>query len=282
MLPSAGGFDRRPPPYSGSAIEIEEAAGEVAAAVFDDEVTVQNHRFDLRQKRIFAIDVPPARLHHSDFAIAEVIDNVFEKVWRGNEVRIENRDQLACGELQSVLQRAGFESMAIRAMDVMDVETQFAMFLDARRGNLGGAVRRIVQNLNFQQFSRISDAASGFDQPLDNVQFVVDRQLHGDPRLYLQNGLRLCNLVFMLQVQVNEVIAMNSVDGKNDQDGEIRNQNEDVECREVLVETGDSNDRWREAGKNAGAPAEGSMKASELKLFTLLRCLLQMSAVTEC
>ena len=68
VLPAARGFDRRPPPDSRSAVEIEEAAGQVTAAVFNHEVTVENHGFDLRQKRVFAIDVSPTRLHHSDFA----------------------------------------------------------------------------------------------------------------------------------------------------------------------------------------------------------------------
>ena len=99
VLPAARGFDRLPPPDSGSAIEIEKASGEVAAAVFDDEMAVQNDGFHLRQKRIFAVDVSPTHLHHSDFAIAEVIDNIFEKVRRRNKVGIENRDQLTCGGL---------------------------------------------------------------------------------------------------------------------------------------------------------------------------------------
>ena len=74
----------------------------------------------------------------------------------------------------------------------------------------------------------------GFDEPLDDVQFVVDRQLHRDARLNLENRLRLCNFVFVLQVQVDEVVAMNSVNGKNDKNAQIGNQNEDVERSEVL------------------------------------------------
>ena len=92
------------------------------------------------------------------------------------KVGIENRDQLTCCEFQSVFQSAGLETMSVRAMDVMDVETSCAIFRHARRRDLGRAVGGIVENLDFEKFARISDVAGRFDQPFDNIHFVVNRQ----------------------------------------------------------------------------------------------------------
>ena len=64
-------------------------------AVFDHEMAIENHRLDLRQQRIFAIDVSPARLDHAHLRVAEVIDDILQEARRRNEIRIEDRDQFA-------------------------------------------------------------------------------------------------------------------------------------------------------------------------------------------
>ena len=109
-----------------------------------------------------------------------------------------------------------------------------ALFCHACSGDFGGAVGRIVENLDFQQFCWILDLTGGFDQPLHNVKLVVDGQLHRNSRLNLENRFRLGNFVFMLQVQVDKVVAMNSVSGKNDKDAQVGNENDDVKRGEVL------------------------------------------------
>ena len=91
--------------------------------MLDHEMAIQNHRFDLRQQGILAIDVAPSRLDHSHFCIAEIIHYIFEKARPRREVCIENCDQFACRQFQSVLERTGFESGSVRAVDMTDVET---------------------------------------------------------------------------------------------------------------------------------------------------------------
>src|SRR5207247_9827973 len=113
VLPSARAFDCGPPPNACRAVEVEESSGEMTSAVFDDEVAVKNHRLHLREQRIFAIDMTPTRLNHSNLRIAEIIHNVFEKIRRGNEVRIENRNQFACREIQTVFQSTSFETFTV-------------------------------------------------------------------------------------------------------------------------------------------------------------------------
>ena len=96
VLPSSSAFNCGAPPNACRAVEIEEPPGEMPSAVFDDEVAIENYRLHLRQQRIFAIDVAPTHLNHSDLRIAEIIDNVFQEVRRRNEIRIEDGDQFTC------------------------------------------------------------------------------------------------------------------------------------------------------------------------------------------
>ena len=48
--------------------------------MLDHEVAVENDGFNLRQQRVFPVDVSPANLNHSDFGVTEVVDNVFQEV----------------------------------------------------------------------------------------------------------------------------------------------------------------------------------------------------------
>ena len=99
VLPAARIVDRDAAPDAGGAVEVEEAAAAVAAAVFEDEVTVEQNRLDLRQQRVVLVDVAPARLHHADLRIAEVRHQPHQEVGRRNEVGVENRRRTRRGRL---------------------------------------------------------------------------------------------------------------------------------------------------------------------------------------
>src|SRR5438132_2221489 len=113
MLPYASGFDRHAAPDAGGSVEVEKAAGVVTPAVLNHEVAVQNDGLHLRQERILAIDVTPSRLHHADLRIAEIVHNIFEKVRRGNEIRVKDSDQLSRGKPEPILKGARLEPMTI-------------------------------------------------------------------------------------------------------------------------------------------------------------------------
>ena len=85
VLPAAGVADRLAAPHAGRAVEIEEAAGAVAAAVLEHEVAVEQNRLDLREQRVILVDVPPARLHHADLRVGEVRQQPVEEVAAGRK-----------------------------------------------------------------------------------------------------------------------------------------------------------------------------------------------------
>ncbi len=234
VFPATGRFDRLAPPDACRSIEIEEAARQMTSAVLDHEMAVQDHRLDLRQQGILAIDVAPSRLDHSHFCIAEIIHYIFEKARPRREVCIEDCDQFACRQFQSVLERTGFESGSVRAVDMTDVETQPTMLRHAGRRNFDGSVGGVVQNLNLQKLTRVTDPAHRFDQPLDHVHLVVYGKLNRHSRLYIEPGFRLSDFVFVFQIQVHEVIAVDSINRKNAQNREVGNEDESIEKIELV------------------------------------------------
>ena len=67
------------------------------------------------------------------------------------------------------------------------------------------------------------------DKAFDNIHFVVDRQLYRDARLGFQLCLGVRRFVFVLQIQINEVVSVNAINRENGQDRQIRNQYENIE-----------------------------------------------------
>src|SRR6478672_6514624 len=110
MLPTAGGIDGRAAPDTGSTVEIEEGTAARARAVFHYEMAVEKNGFDLREQGIVAIEIGPASLRHADGGILEIGNGAAEKIGFGNEVGVKDGDKFAARGLQSIFQRAGFET----------------------------------------------------------------------------------------------------------------------------------------------------------------------------
>src|SRR2546430_14864655 len=70
-----------------------------------------------------AVDVGPAHLRTAYDWIGKVMNQLAQEIGLRHKVRIEDGDQFALRALHSIFQSAGFESGAIVAMDVMNIET---------------------------------------------------------------------------------------------------------------------------------------------------------------
>src|SRR5439155_12608133 len=141
VLPSTGSFDSLASPDSSSAVEVEEPARQMPAAMFENEVPIENYRLHLCQKRVLPIDVTPTHLHHSHLGIREIVDHILKEIGDGKEIGVEDCHKLAGGLLQSVFQGAGLEAAAVCAMDVADIETEAAVTSHAGGCDLVGGVR---------------------------------------------------------------------------------------------------------------------------------------------
>src|SRR5262245_45428840 len=64
MLPPARFVYGGASPDPGRAVEVEEPARTIAAAVLEHEMPVEQDRLDLGEERVVLVDVPPPGLHH--------------------------------------------------------------------------------------------------------------------------------------------------------------------------------------------------------------------------
>src|SRR5205814_648894 len=85
VLPAAGGINCSATPDTGSTVEIKKSATAGTGAVLDDEMAVQKNGFDLRQERVIAIEIGPARLRHADFGILKIRNGPAEEIGFGDE-----------------------------------------------------------------------------------------------------------------------------------------------------------------------------------------------------
>ena len=72
-LPASGVVDRRPPPDSRRAVEVEKATRDVTPAVLRYEVPIQENGLDVGQERVVTVQMVPAGLDEAGPLVAEQI-----------------------------------------------------------------------------------------------------------------------------------------------------------------------------------------------------------------
>ena len=145
-----------------------------------------------------------------------------------HEVRVEDRDELAARRLHPGLQRSRLVARPVLARDVDDVEPERAVSLDHPRGDLARLVRRVVEDLDLEQVLRIVERRRGVDQPLDDVDFVVDRKLHGDAREDRKRSRRAGNVQPMPVVETNHQDPVRPVEGQHPENQVVDDDRRDL------------------------------------------------------
>src|SRR6202521_1374104 len=184
VFPASGIINGFAAPDAGGAVEIEESAAAGARTVLAAERAVEQNSLDIGEQGVVTVEIGPARLHHADFVAAlwihEIRNRAAEKIGFGQEIGVEDGHEFALCGFQTVFQGAGFVALAVNAMDVDDGHTLRSVSLDAGASHLLGIVRRVVENLHFQEIGRVVEVGGGFDETLDHVAFIEDRQLYCD------------------------------------------------------------------------------------------------------
>src|SRR5260370_14769754 len=230
MLPTAAIFDSLATPHAGGAVEVEEHPATGPRAMLQDEMSVEQNRFYFRQERIIAVEMRPAGLHHANFRIAEMVDHAQQPIFRSHEIGVEDSDEFTLRTLHAVLQRAGFESLAVRAMDVSNWVSQSRIALYHGGRYLHGFVGRIIQQLDVELVLGIFQLADRLDEALDHVLTVEDRQLYGHARQFVKLLRRLrCTILLLLVVHVGHRVAMQTVSPQNHPDDEVGEQQHEGE-----------------------------------------------------
>ena len=171
----------------------------------------------------------PARLHHSDSRVGEVVDYFHQPLRLRSEIGVKDGDELAGRHLQAGIQRTGLKAFAVGAMVIADVVAHRGVALHYRPRDLHGFVGGIVEHLDFQLFARIFHLADALHQSVDDVLLVEDRQLNGDPGQFVEVRRRVSHFVFaVLVVQVNQLIPVHPIKRQQHQYDEVRNEQRHV------------------------------------------------------
>ena len=211
MLPPSGLIDARPPPQTGRSVEVKESAAAAPGGLLEQEMAIEKHRLHPREQRVAAVQMAPARLDHAHRRIGKKLDSLAQEIGLRDEVGIENTNEITLSRGESGLQSAGCDSCAVNAMDQLHVETPALQVLHARGGQFPRFVGGIIEDLDLQQLPRIIDLADRFEQALDNVDFVEDRQLHRHFRQFVETASRRHGLLPVFQEKVNNHIPVNPV-----------------------------------------------------------------------
>ena len=112
-----------------------------------------------------------------------------------NKIGVENANEVAPRGCQPDFERTCLVADAIRSMDQFDVETALPQSPSAGSGDRPRFIRRIIQHLDLQTISWIIEFADRFQQTLDDIDFVEERQLDSHHRQFRKMGERLGHLV---------------------------------------------------------------------------------------
>ena len=202
--------------------------------MLDDEMAVEQDAFDFGESGVIAVEICPARLHHGQIGIAEIRQGEAQKIGTGLEIGIEDGDELPSRRLEPLGQRSRFVSFAIRAVQIMNLETKRAVAFDASARDCLSLIGGIVEQLDFEQAGRIVQPRNGLDEALHDVTFVKDRKLYS----YVRPGGRLCgfggDIGAMLGITVDQPITMYAVGREHSQNKEVRDHYGQVEAVELI------------------------------------------------
>ena len=169
----------RSPPHACGTVEVEEAVAVVPSTLLEEEVSVQKKRLCLREPGLVAIQVVPPGLHHAHSRVAERRQEVAQKVWRCDEVGIEDEEIFALRHRRPLGKGPRFEAVSVFARDVHHIDAAGSPMRDPLTHDLPRRVVGVVEHLHLEQPRGIVDQAHGIDEPADDMSFVIDRELHG-------------------------------------------------------------------------------------------------------
>ena len=170
----------------------------------------------------------PAGLDHADLGIGKEVDGLHQEIRCRDEIGIEDEDKLALAGLEALAQRAGLEAGAVDPVDVLDIEAGGAEPLHLGLGDVAGLVRGIVKNLDLEEVPGIIELADGLEEALDDVEFIENGELDGDPGQGVEFTCRYGHILPVLEEEINDHVPVNAVEAEAKENGEVTNSPNDV------------------------------------------------------
>src|SRR4051812_44295412 len=230
MLPAAGSRDAGFSPHAGGAGKVEESSTTAASRLLKQQVPIQKHRLNPCQQRITAVQMAPTCLNHADRRVGEEMNGALQQFRLRNEIRVQYADELTFGPLKPQLQGSRLETCPVLAVDQIDIEPAAAQFFCALSSYISRVVGGIIQDLDLEKFAGIIELAYGPQQPLNDVNFIKNRQLDRNFRQPIEPACRSRLVLPVFEEQIDDEIAMNPVRRQAEEHAEI------TECPNYVAE----------------------------------------------
>ena len=218
--------DRILSPDPAGTVKVDEESRPVPDVLFHHKMSVERECLRSREERIFAVEMFPTRLYQPHVRVGEMRYRLLQEIRVGHKVGVEDGQEFAARMRETFLQGARLVARPVRPANVLNVVPKRLEFLDGPVDNVHGLVRRIVQYLDLQLLFRIVKRTNSLDEPSDNVEFVVDRQLHGHDRRVGERRLEQHVEPLLPQVVIDHHKPVGSEREQNEKGNEIQVQHE--------------------------------------------------------
>ena len=148
--------------------------------LLDREVAVDTHRLGAGEETFFPVQVPPASLDQAGSFGGEMREEASDKIRFGDEIGIEDRDELAVGSGHGIGEGSGLVAGADFPADDVDPDTFCLELCGDAVDQLAGFIGGVVEHLDLVEVRRVIECGDGADGALGNVELVVNWELGGD------------------------------------------------------------------------------------------------------
>src|SRR5688500_5374202 len=116
---------------------------------------VEPECLELGHQRVILVYMAPTRLNNAHGRVLKPGKGLLDEILRGNKVGVENDNELPPGFLKPFLQRSGLKSGPRIAPYLFNVEFEFLKPLKFLIDDAGCFIRRIIEDLYLQFFTRV-------------------------------------------------------------------------------------------------------------------------------
>ena len=182
---------------------------------------VQEHRLKTGEEGLLPVEMAPAHLNKSDARIGEEIDCLSEHIGRGDEIRIENEDQIGGAEFHAMSEGTCFEPLAASPADVGDRKASFLQSKYFLRNNFRRLIRGVVKYLNGDFFRGVIKIADSSDQTPCHARLIVERKLNRDWWKVCECRFWERSVLSVLEKEYDNTAAVQAIACQADQNGKI-------------------------------------------------------------
>src|SRR5262249_23265032 len=174
------------------------------------------------------VEVPPRAGELPEGGIREVGEGRAQGFGPGDEIGVEDQQVLAGGSLQAGLESSGLVAVAVAPRPVRDVVSLPPVRLDRAPRDVARLVGRVVEDLDLHELPGVIRSGEGGDDPLDDVDFVVDRKRRGAAGKFRELAHRAGDVPPVAVVETDHHRAVRPIHREEGQNGVVGGERRDL------------------------------------------------------